>query len=69
MQGCYSPPHEVYECVNCVTDFRVMSDCHSHSHCSVGTSSLYQTLDELDFERGIWYAGKLHWEGGTLSTF
>ncbi|XP_023701906.1 ankyrin repeat domain-containing protein 39 [Cryptotermes secundus] len=35
-----------------------MSDCHSHSHWSVGTSSLYQTLDELDFERGIWYAAQ-----------
>ncbi|GFG39677.1 hypothetical protein Cfor_05224 [Coptotermes formosanus] len=35
-----------------------MSDCHSHIHCSLGTSSLYQTLDELDFERGIWYAAQ-----------
>ncbi|PSN57586.1 Ankyrin repeat domain-containing protein 39 [Blattella germanica] len=38
-----------------------MSD--GHCNCSVGTSSLYQTLDELDFERGIWYAaqhGDLH---------
>ncbi|KAJ9584675.1 hypothetical protein L9F63_020978, partial [Diploptera punctata] len=31
-----------------------MSD--NHCHCSLNTSSLYQTLDELDFERGIWYA-------------
>lgn len=33
-----------------------MSD--SHCHCSLNTSSLYQTLDELDFERGIWYAAQ-----------
>jgi len=48
--------HQAFH-MNCVTGFRVMSDCHSHIHCSLGTS-LYQTLDELDFERGIWYAGK-----------
>ncbi|XP_069692713.1 ankyrin repeat domain-containing protein 39-like [Periplaneta americana] len=36
----------------------VMSDCHDHSHFSLSTSSLYQTLDELDFERGIWYAAQ-----------
>lgn len=35
-----------------------MSDCCDHSHFSLGTSSLYQTLDELDFERGIWYAAQ-----------
>lgn len=37
---------------------------HSHDHhdhvCQAQstTSSLYQTLDELDFERGIWYAAQ-----------
>lgn len=31
-----------------------MSECH-HSH---GNSSVHQTLDELDFERGIWYAAQ-----------
>lgn len=32
---------------------------HSHDHnCQSVASSLCQTLDELDFERGIWYAAQ-----------
>lgn len=33
---------------------------HKHSHtCTISTgSSVFQTLDELEFERGIWYAAQ-----------
>lgn len=33
---------------------------HKHSHtCTISTaSSLFQTLDELEFERGIWFAAQ-----------
>lgn len=34
-----------------------MSHCDNHSCHSTGTS-VCQTLDELDFERGIWYAAQ-----------
>lgn len=33
---------------------------HDHSTCSCAatSSSVQQTLDEMEWERGIWYAGK-----------
>lgn len=34
-----------------------MSHCHSHD-CHSGASSVCQTLDELDFERGLWFAAQ-----------
>lgn len=34
-----------------------MSQAHCHSH-SIVTPSVYQTLDELEFERGLWSAAQ-----------
>lgn len=35
-----------------------MSHCHDHNCNSAGASSVCQTLEELDFERGIWFAAQ-----------
>lgn len=38
---------------------RLVKQMMSHDHvCPVSNSGVYQTLDELDFERGIWYAAQ-----------
>lgn len=35
---------------------------HDHKNCTClsSSSSLQQTLSEMDWERGIWYAGNFH---------
>nr|CAD7200225.1 unnamed protein product [Timema douglasi] len=45
------------------TELRCQTDAMSHEHshectCPVTSSSVQQTLDELDFERGIWFAAQ-----------
>lgn len=41
----------------------VDKDNHSHNHaactCFPVTTSVHQTLSEMDWERGIWYAGEI----------
>lgn len=34
------------------------SDHHTCNHGTVSSSSVFQSLDELEFERGIWYAAQ-----------
>lgn len=37
-----------------------MDDICDHSNCAHSVNkSVYQTLSEMDWERGIWYAGKV----------
>lgn len=38
-----------------------MSECSRHDHCCpiTGiTSSVHQTIDEIEFEKGLWYAAQ-----------
>ncbi|KAF2903563.1 hypothetical protein ILUMI_02636 [Ignelater luminosus] len=42
-----------------MSNYQHLHDHHNHvCQAQSTTSSLYQTLDELDFERGIWYAAQ-----------
>ena len=36
---------------------------HNHESCQMkpAVASVHQTLDEMDFERGLWYAGTDLW--------